>query len=36
LGNYRRLLGRWERLLVVYHGFFTVAFLLLCLNRLLK
>ncbi len=36
LGNYRRLLVRWERDVVVYQGFFTFALALLCLNRLLK
>jgi hypothetical protein len=35
LGNYRRLLVRWERDIVVYQGFFTFALLLLCLNRVL-
>jgi transposase len=34
LGTYRRLLIRWERLLPVYQGFFTVALLLVCLRRL--
>jgi len=33
LGTYRRLLIRWERLLPVYQGFFTVALLLVCLRR---
>ena len=33
LGTYRQLLIRWERLLPVYHGFFTVALLLVCLRR---
>ena len=36
LGNYRRLLVRWERDIVVYQGFFTFALALLCLNRVLK
>lgn len=36
LGNYRRALIRWERLLAVYQGFMTVALLLLCVNRLLR
>jgi transposase len=34
LGNYRRLLIRWEHLSCVYQGFFTVAVLLVCLRRL--
>jgi transposase len=34
LGNFRRLLIRWERLLVVYRGLFAVALLLVCLRRL--
>jgi len=34
LGNYRRLLIRWEHLSRVYQGFFTVAVLLVCLRRL--
>lgn len=33
LGNFRRLLIRWERLFGVYHGWFAVAVLLLCLRR---
>jgi hypothetical protein len=33
LGNYRRLLIRWERHFGVYRGFFTVAVLLVCLRR---
>src|SRR5215831_15069247 len=33
LGNYRRLLIRWERLFGVYRSFFTVAVLLVCLRR---
>lgn len=36
LGNYRRLLIRWERLAHMYEGLFTLAVILLCLNRLLK
>ena len=36
LGNYRRLLIRSERLAHMYEGFFTLAVILLCLNRLLK
>jgi transposase len=34
LGNYRRLLIRWEHLVSVYHSFFTVAVMLLCVRRL--
>jgi transposase len=34
LGNYRRLLIRWERLFGVYRSFFAVALLRLCLLRL--
>jgi transposase len=34
LGNYRRLLIRWDHLSSVYQGFFTVAVLLVCLRRL--
>jgi transposase len=34
LGNFRRLLVRWERHLSVYRGFFTLALALLCLRRL--
>jgi transposase len=33
LGNFRRLLIRWEHLSIVYRGFFAVAVLLLCLRR---
>lgn len=34
LGNYRRLLIRWERLLPVYRGFFALALARVCLRRL--
>jgi transposase len=34
LGNYRRLLIRWERLFSVYRDFFAVAVMLLCVRRL--
>jgi transposase len=34
LGNFQRLLIRWEHLSGVYQGFFTVAVLLVCLRRL--
>jgi transposase len=33
LGNFRRLLMRWEHHSSVYQGFFTVAVLLICLRR---
>jgi transposase len=33
LGNYRRLLIRWEHLSSVYRSFFTMAVLLICLHR---
>lgn len=36
LGNRRRLLVGWERLLTVYQGCFTRALMLIALNRLLK
>jgi hypothetical protein len=32
LGNFRRLLIRWEHLFSVYRGFFLVAVMLLCLR----
>lgn len=35
LGNYRRLLIRWERQLSVYRGFFAFGVMLLCLRRLI-
>lgn len=34
LGNYRRLLVRWERKLVLYQGFFHIAWALIALNKL--
>jgi hypothetical protein len=34
LGNFRRLLIRWEHRSSVYQGFFTIAISLLCLRRL--
>jgi transposase len=34
LGNFRRLLIRWEHLSTIYQGFFTVAAMLICLRRL--
>lgn len=34
LGNYRRLLVRWERKLVLYQGFFHIACALIALNKL--
>ena len=36
LGNYRRLLIRWERHLSVYQGFFTFVVMLVCINRLAR
>lgn len=36
LGNFRRLVVRYERLLSVYHAFFTLACILLLLRRLLQ
>ena len=36
IGNYRRLLIRWERLLTVYQGFFAFAVMLVCTNRLVQ
>ncbi len=35
LGNYRRLLIRWERHLSVYRGLFAFVLMLVCINRLL-
>lgn len=36
LGNYRRLLVRHEHLVSVYHGFFLLACVLICLARILE
>lgn len=36
LGNYRRLLIRWERYLSTYRGFFQLACIMICLNWVLK
>jgi transposase len=36
LGNYRRLLIRWERHLSIYRAFFMFAIALICINQLLK
>lgn len=36
LGNYRRVLTRHERLVHIYHAFVLLAFVLICLARLLK
>ena len=33
LGNFRRLLIRWERLIETYRSFFAVAVMVLCLRR---
>lgn len=32
LGNYRRLLIRWEHVCMVYEAFFAVAIMLVCLR----
>ena len=36
LGNYRRLLIRWERHISVYHGFFSFVIMLVCIDRLTR
>jgi transposase len=36
MGNYRRLLIRWERHFTVYRGFCFLALALICMDRLLK
>ena len=36
LGNYRRILIRWERKLTTYSGFFHIACFMVCLNQVLK
>ena len=36
LGNFRRLLIRWERLFSVYRSFFACGLLLLCVRRLVR
>jgi transposase len=36
LGNFRRLLIRWEHLTLVYESWFTVAVLLICLRRVCR
>ena len=36
LGNYRRLLLRWHNAFSLYRGFFLLALVQLCLNRLLN
>jgi transposase len=36
LGNYRRLVVRWEHDVGVYRGFLLFAISLICLNRLLQ
>ena len=33
LGNFRRLLIRWERLIAVYCNFFAIEVMLLCVRR---
>lgn len=34
LGNYRRILSRWERLLEVYQGLVTFVAMIICISRL--
>ncbi len=36
LGNFRRLLIRWDRLLSVYRSFFVCGLLLLCIKRAVR
>jgi IS5 family transposase len=36
LGNFRRLVVRYERLIKVYHGLFLLACILICLARILE
>lgn len=36
LGNYRRVLIRWEKKISTYQGFFHLACIMLCLNWVLK
>jgi len=36
LGNFRRLLIRWERIFGVYQSFFAAAVMLLCVRRLTR
>ncbi len=35
LGNFRRLLIRWEHQLPIYQGFFTLALAFVCVKRLM-
>lgn len=34
--NFRRLITRWDRYVSTYQGFFHIACIMLCLNRVLK
>lgn len=34
LSNFRRIVNRWDHSLVAYHGFFTVACIILCVRKL--
>jgi transposase len=36
LGNFRRLLIRWEHCCAIYHSFFSVALMVLCVRRLYR
>lgn len=36
LGNYRRVLIRWENKDTIYHGFLSIACMLVCLGTVLK
>jgi len=36
LGNFRRLLIRWDRHIVVYQGFFVCAIMYMCVRRLTR
>ena len=36
LGNYRRLVVRWDRSITVYHAFFHIACFMIVLRRVLK
>ena len=36
VGNFRRLVARWDRYIEVYRGFFHIACMLITLNKLLN
>ena len=36
VGNFRRLVVRWDRHLEVYRGFFHIAYMLIAMNKLLN